>query len=114
MNSEQGIAQNYATRIVQIDERRGPLLVHLNQNQWSMVKDVFREAASRGNPPAGWNIDRVYINNRSDYYLPALLKDSIATKSMFYCVSKTGYCIPVLCLSNSYSKIPEKEDTTLL
>ena len=88
MNSEQGIAQNSATRILPIDERRGPLLVYLNKNQWSMVKDVFREAASRGNPPAGWNIDRIYINNRSDYYLPVLLKDSNATKSMFYRVSK--------------------------
>ena len=48
MNSELGIAQNSATRKLQIDERRGSLLVHLNQNQWSMVKDVFREAASRG------------------------------------------------------------------
>ena len=44
MNSKQGIAQNTATRILQIDKRRGPLLVHLNQNRWSMVKDVFREA----------------------------------------------------------------------
>ena len=88
MNSEQDIAQNSATRILQIDERRGPLLVHLNQNQWSMVKDVFREAASGGNPSAGWNIDRIYINNRSDYYLPVLLKDSNETKSMIYRVSK--------------------------
>ena len=67
--------QNSATRILQIDERRGPLLVHFNQNQWSMVKNVFREAASEGNPPAGWNIDKIYINIRSDYYLPVLLKD---------------------------------------
>ena len=88
MNSEQGIMQNSATRILQIDERRGPLLVLLNQNQWSMVKDVFREAESGGNPPAGWNIDRIYIKNRSDYFLPVLLKDSNATKSMFYRVSK--------------------------
>ena len=88
MSSGQGIAQNTATRILQTDERRGPLLVHLNQNQWSMVKDLFREAASGGNTPAGWNINRIYINNRSDYYLPVLLKDSNATKSMFYRVSK--------------------------
>ena len=45
MNSEQRIVQNSATRIQHIDERKGPLLVHLNQNQWSVVKDVFREAA---------------------------------------------------------------------
>ena len=32
MNSELGSAQNSATRKLQIDERRGPLLVHLNQN----------------------------------------------------------------------------------
>ena len=53
-----------------------------------MVKDVFREAESGGNPPVGWTIDRIYINNRSDYFLPVLLKDSNATKSMFYRVSK--------------------------
>ena len=88
MSSEQGIAQNSATRILQIDDRRGPLLVHLNHNQWSVVKDLFREAASGGNTPAGWNIDRIYINNRSDYYLPVLLKDPNATKSMFYRDSK--------------------------
>ena len=86
MNSEQGIVQNSATRILQIDERRGPLLFHLNQNQWSMIKELFREAG--GNPPAGWNIGRNYINNRSDYFLPVLLKDSNAIKSMFYRVSK--------------------------
>ena len=45
--------QNSATRILLIDERRGPLLVYLNQSQWPMVKDVFREAESGGNPPAG-------------------------------------------------------------
>ena len=32
MNSEQGIVQNSATRTLQIDDRRGPLLAHLNQN----------------------------------------------------------------------------------
>ena len=53
MNSEQGIVQNSVTQILQIDKIRRPLLVHLNQNQWSMVKDVFREAESGGNPPAG-------------------------------------------------------------
>ena len=88
MNSEPGIAQNSATRILRIDERRGPLLVYLYQNQWPVVRDVFREAASGGNPPAGWNIDKIYINNRSDYYLAVLLKVSNATKSMFYRVSK--------------------------
>ena len=87
-SSEQGIALNSATRILQIDDRRGPLLVHLNQNQWSVVKDLFQKAANGRNTPAGWNIDRIYINNRSDYYLPVLLKDSNATKSMFYRVSK--------------------------
>ena len=64
MNSEQGIAQNSAIRILQIDERREPLLVHLNQNKWSMDKDIFREAVSGGNTPAGWNIDRIYINKQ--------------------------------------------------
>ena len=50
MNSEQGIVQNSATRILQIDERWAPLLDNLNQNQWSMVKDVFREAENGGKP----------------------------------------------------------------
>ena len=31
MKSDQGTVQNYATRILQVDERRGPLLFHLNQ-----------------------------------------------------------------------------------
>ena len=37
MNSEQGIAQNSAIRILPIDERRGPLYVHLikTSGQWS-------------------------------------------------------------------------------
>ena len=82
--------QHSATRILQIDERRGPLNVHLNQNQWSMVKDLFREEESVGNPLAGWNIDRIYINNMSDYSLPVVLKDCNATRSMFYRVSKDG------------------------
>ena len=63
-----------------------------------MVKDLFREAASGGNPPAGWNIDRIYINNRSDYYLPVVLKDFNVTKSMFYRVLKDWllYSCPII------------------
>ena len=114
MSSEQGIAQNTATRILQIDEKRGPLLVHLNQNQWSVVKDLFQEATSGGNTPAGWNIDRIYINNRSDYYLPVLLKDSNATKSMFYRVSKEWLLYNCPMFKKQQQKIPGKGYTTLL
>ena len=114
MSSEQGIAQNTATRILQIDERRGPLLVHLNQNQWSVVKDLFREAVSGGNTPAGWNIDRIYINNRSDYYLPVLLKDSNAIKSMFYRVSKDWLLYSCPMFKQQQQKVHGKGDTTLL
>ena len=114
MNSEQGIEQNTATRILQIDERRGPLLVHLNQNQWSVVKDLFREAASGGNTPAGWNIDRIYINNRSHYYLPVLLKDSNAIKSMFYRILKDWLLYSCPMVNQQQQKIPRKGDTTLL
>ena len=83
MKSEQGTVQNYATRILQVDEKRVPLLVHLNQNQWSMVKDAFRDVESGGNPPAGWNIWRIYIIDTSDYFLPVLLKHSNMTKTVF-------------------------------
>ena len=88
MNSEQDAVQYSATRILQIDERRGPFLVHLNQNQWSMVKGMFRGVESGGNLPAGWNIWRICIIDTSDYFLPVLLKHSNLTKTIFYRVSK--------------------------
>ena len=81
INSEQDTVQNSATQILQVDERRGPLLVHLNQNQWSLVKYVFREAESGENPPAGWNIWIIYIIDTNDYFLPVLLKHSNSTNT---------------------------------
>ena len=86
IKSEQDIVQYSATRILQVDERRGPLLVHLNQNQWSLFKDVFRGMESGINLPAGWNIWRII--DRSDYFLSVLLKHSNLTNTMFYRVSK--------------------------
>ena len=88
MKAEQDTVKNSATRILQVDERRGPLLVHLSQSQWSMVKDAFRDVESGGNPPAGWNIWRIYIIDTSNYFLPVLLKHSNLTKTVFYRVSK--------------------------
>ena len=79
-----------------------------------MIKDLFREAASGGNTPARWNIDRIYINNRSDYYLPVLLKDSNAKKSMFYRVLKDWLLYSCPMFMQQQQKIPEKGDTTLL
>ena len=72
IKSEQDTVQYSATRILQVDERRGPLLVHLNQNQWSLVKDVFRGVESGINLPAGWNIWRIYIIDTSDYSTRAI------------------------------------------
>ena len=70
MKAEHDTVQYFATRILQVDERRGPHLVHLNQNQWSMVKDVLRDVESGGKPPAGWNIWRIHVTDTSDYFLP--------------------------------------------
>ena len=48
MKAEQDTVKNSATRILQVDERRGPPLVHLSQSQWSMVKDAFQDVESGG------------------------------------------------------------------
>ena len=80
--TEQRTRQDSSTRILQMDERREPLLVHLNETQWSMVKDMFREAQSGGNPPPGWNIWIIYIIDSSGYFLPVPLKHSTSTKTM--------------------------------
>ena len=88
MNSDHDIVQDSTTRILQMDERRGPLLVHFNETQWSMVKDVFRETENGRNPPPGWNVWRIYIIDTSGYFLPVLLKHFTSTKTMRYRVSK--------------------------
>ena len=67
MNSVQDIAQDSTTRLLQMDERGGPLLVHLNETQCFMVKDMFRDAESGGNPPSGWKVWRMYIIDASDW-----------------------------------------------
>ena len=83
MKAEQDTVQNSATRILQVDERRRHLLVHLSQSQWFMVKDVFRDVERGGNLPAGWHIWRTYIIDTSDYFLSVLLKHSNLTKTVF-------------------------------
>ena len=104
MKLEKDTVQNSATRILQVDERTGPLLVHLNQSQWAMVKDMFRDVECGGNTLGGWNIWRFYLIDTSDYFLLVLLKHSNLTKTMFYHVSKD--CLHFLCLNHSYGPIP--------
>ena len=43
--------------ILQINDKPGPLLVHLNQIQWSMVNETFRESSCGGNFPEILHID---------------------------------------------------------
>ena len=56
MNAKQSVVRRSDARILQIYNRQGPLLVHLNQIQWSMVNDTFRESRCDGSLPPGWDI----------------------------------------------------------
>ena len=86
MNAKQSVVRCYNARILQINDRPGPLLVHLNQIQWSMVNKTFRESRCGGNLPRGWDIWRIYVIKTNGNYIPVLLKDPFSSKTMFYSV----------------------------
>ena len=83
MNTKQSVVRCSTVRILQINERPGPLLVHLNQIQWSMVKEVFQESEFDGNLPTGWNTWRIYVIKTNGYYIPVLLKHPVSSKTKF-------------------------------
>ena len=45
MNARQSAVRCSNARILQLNDKPGPLLVHLNQIQWSMVDKTFRESS---------------------------------------------------------------------
>ena len=51
MNARQSAVRCSNARILQLNDKPGPLLVHLNQIQWSMVNETFRESSCGGNLP---------------------------------------------------------------
>ena len=64
--------------MLQINDRPGPLLVHLNQIQWSMVNEAFRESRCGGNLPPGWDMWRIYVIKANGYYKRAVfVKDYV-------------------------------------
>ena len=73
-------------RILQLNDKPGPLLAHLNQIQWSMVNETFRESGCGGNLPQGWVIWQIYVIKTNGNYIPVLLKDPFSSKTMFYSV----------------------------
>ena len=84
MNAKQSAVRCSDARILQINDRPGSLLVHLNQIQWSMVNETFRESRCGGNLPPGWDIWRIYVIKTNGNYIPVLLKDPFSSK--FYSV----------------------------
>ena len=56
MNARQSAVMCSNARILQLNDKPGPLLVHLNQIQWSMVNETFRESSCGGNLPQEWVI----------------------------------------------------------
>ena len=71
MNAKQSAVKCSTATILQINDRPGPLLVHLNHIQWSMVNEAFRESRCGGNLPPGWEIWRIYVIKANGYYKPA-------------------------------------------
>ena len=86
MNARQSAVMCSNARILQLNDKPGPLLVHLNQIQWSMVNETFRESSCGGNLPQGWFIWRIYVIKTNGNYIPVLLKDPFSSKTMFYSV----------------------------
>ena len=86
MNAKQIAVRCSDARLLQINYRPGPVLVYLNQIQWSMVNETFRESRCGGNLPPGWDIWRIYVIKTNGIYIPVLLKDPFSSKTMFYSV----------------------------
>ena len=75
MNAKQSAVRCSNARILQINDRPGPLLVHLNQIQWYMVNEVFQESGCGGNLASGWNIWRIYVIKTNGYYILRTARD---------------------------------------
>ena len=86
MNAKQSAVRCSDARILQKNDRPGPLLVHLNQIQWSMLNETFRESRCGGNMPPGWDKWRIYVIKTNGNYIPVLLKEPFSSKTMFYSV----------------------------
>ena len=68
MNAKQSAVRCSNARILQINDGPGPLLVHLNQIQRTMVNEVFRESSCGGNLPQGWDIWQIYVKKMVTIY----------------------------------------------
>ena len=86
MNARQSAVRCSNARILLLNDKPGPLLVHLNQIQWSMVNETFRESSCGGNLPQGWVIWQIYVIKTNGNYIPVLLKVPFSSKTMFYSV----------------------------
>ena len=86
MNAKQSAVKCSTATILQINDRPGPLLVHLNQIQWSMVNEAFRVSRCGGNLPPGWDIWRIYVIKANGYYKTVPFKERFSSKTMFYSV----------------------------
>ena len=112
MNAKQSAVKCSTATILQINDRPGPLLVHLNHIQWSMVNEAFRESRCGGNLQPGWEIWRIYVIKANSYYKPVLLKERFSSKTMFTVYKKTGYYVHVLCISSKYSGNEQNHNNT--
>ena len=92
MNARQSAVRCSNARILQLNDKPGPLLVHLNQIQWSMVNETFRESSCGGNLPQGWVIWRIYVIKTNGNYISVLLKIPFSSNTMFYSVINWLLC----------------------
>ena len=114
MNAKQSAVKCSTATILQINDRPGPL-VHLNQIQWSMVNEAFRESRCGGNLPPGWDIWRIYVIKANGYNKPVLLKERFSSKTMFNIVYEDWLLcthVHVLCISSKYSGSEQNHNNT--
>ena len=73
---------DYISKLLRRDDERGPLMVQLNEEDWFSVQELFKYVECGGNLPLGWTLWRIYWINKTDVYIPVLIKrcDSEETK----------------------------------
>ena len=72
------------SKILKRNDKKGPIVVHLDKREWAAVQDEFREAECGGNLPIGWVLWRVYAVNIPGYYKPVLIKKSDSEETKCY------------------------------
>ena len=70
------------SKILKRNDQKGPIVVHLDKQDWASGQDEFGEAECGGNLPVGWLLWRIYSVNIPGYYNPVFIKkpDSEETK----------------------------------